>query len=141
MSDKNISTIHWNFWTIVAIALVWNVMGVVNFFMQMNPDVLAMYPESERAIIEARPLWATAGFALAVFGGAIGCIFLLFKKQVSLYFFIGSLIGVLVTMIHTLSIGIDFAVAELLGIILMPVIVAAFLIWYTLHVQGKSWLR
>jgi len=141
VSDENVSAIHWNFWTIVVIALLWNVMGVVNFFMQMNPDVLAMYLESERAIIEARPLWATAGFALAVVAGAIGCILLLFKKTVSLYFFIGSLIGVLATMIHTLGIGIDFSLAELLGIILMPVIVAAFLIWYTLHVQGKGWLR
>ena len=141
MSDENVSSIHWNFWTIVTIALLWNVMGVVNFFMQMNPDVLAMYLESERAIIEARPQWATTSFALAVFGGAIGCILLLFKKTVSLYFFIGSLTGVLVTMIHTLGVGIDYAIAELLGIILMPVIVAAFLIWYTLYVQGKGWLR
>ncbi len=39
-------------------------MGVINFFMQMNPEAVAAYPESHRAIIEGRPAWA---FAIAVF--------------------------------------------------------------------------
>ncbi|MFT5639707.1 MAG: hypothetical protein ACI861_002541, partial [Paracoccaceae bacterium] len=32
---------HLSFWLIAILILLWNVMGVVNYFMQMNPDALA----------------------------------------------------------------------------------------------------
>jgi len=131
MNDKTVAGVHWSFWLIGAVALIWNVLGVVNFFVQMNPDMLAAYRESERAIIEGRPAWATAAFAVAVFGGALGCLLLLLRKSVAYYLFIASLLGVIVAMIHTLGGGIDFGLGEILGIIVMPLVVAAFLIWYS----------
>ena len=140
MSDKNVISVHWSFWVIGAIALIWNVMGVINFFVQMNPDALDAYRESERAIIQGRPVWATGGFAIAVFGGALGCVLLLLKKSAAYSVFIASLLGVIVTMIHTLGIGIDFGLGEILGIILMPLVVAAFLIWYAKQSKSKGWI-
>ena len=106
-------------------------MGAINFFMQMNPEILAAYRDSERAIVEGRPLWATGGFAAGVFGGSVGSLLLLLRELVAFYVLIVSLIGVLVTMVHTLGIGIDFGLGEMLGIVLMPVVVAAFLVWYS----------
>ena len=141
MNDKTVGSVHWSFWVIGAIALIWNVMGVINFFVQMNPDVLAAYRESERAIVEGRPLWATMGFAMAVFGGAFGCLLLLLRKSAAYYLFVASLLGVIVTMTHTLGLGIDFGLGELLGIILMPLVVAAFLIWYSKNAKSKGWIR
>ncbi len=140
MNDENVGGVHWSFWAIGAVALIWNVMGVINFFVQMNPDVLAAYRESERAIIEGRPAWATGGFAIAVFGGALGCLLLLLRKSAAYYLFIASLLGVLVTMIHALGVGIDFSLGEILGIILMPLVVAAFLIWYSKQAESKGWI-
>ncbi len=140
MSDKPVIGVHWSFWVIGAIALIWNVMGVINFFVQMNPDVLDAYRESERAIIEGRPGWATGAFAIVVFGGALGCVLLLMRKSAAYYVFIASLLGVIVTMIHTLGVGIDFGLGEILGIILMPLVVAVFLIWYAKHAESKGWI-
>ncbi len=140
MNDKTVGGVHWSFWLIGAVALIWNVVGVINFFMQMNPDVLAAYRESERAIIEGRPAWATGAFAIAVFGGAIGCVLLLLRKSAAYYLFIGSLLGVIVTTTRTLGAGIDFGLGEILGIILMPLVVAAFLIWYSKQAESKGWI-
>jgi hypothetical protein len=140
MSDERVSAVHWSFWAISAVALVWNLMGVINFFMQMNPDMIASYRDSERAIIEGRPAWATGSFVIAVFGGAIGSILLLLRKSAAYYLFIASLVGVVVTMIHTLGTGIDFGPGEILGILLMPLVVAAFLIWYSRQAQSKGWV-
>ena len=140
MNDENVGGGHWSFWAIGAVALIWNVMGVINFFVQMNPDVLATYRESERAIVEGRPAWATGAFAIAVFGGALGCLLLLLRKSAAYYLFIASLLGVIVTMIHTLGVGIDFGLGEILGIILMPLVVAAFLIWYSKWAESKGWI-
>ncbi len=141
MNNEKNNGIHWSFWTISSITLIWNVMGAINFFAQMNPDVLTAYRESERAIIEGRPVWATVGFAIAVFGGTLGSILLLLKKSAAFYLFIASLLGVIVTMIHTLCVGIDFGIGEILGIILMPLVVAAFLIWYSKQAESRGWIR
>ena len=140
MKEEAVVSIHWSFWVISAVALIWNVMGVINFLVQMNPDTIAAYRESERAIIEGRPLWATVAFAAGVFGGALGSLLLLLRKPAAYYLFIVSLAGVIVTMIHTLGIGIDFGVGEILGIILMPLVVAAFLIWYSLWAARRGWV-
>ncbi len=140
MNDEAVGSVHWSFWLIGAVALIWNVVGVINFFVQMNPDVLAAYRESERAIVECRPAWATGAFAIAVFGGALGCVLLLLRKSAAYYLFIGSLLGVIVTMTHTLGIGIDFGLGEILGIILMPLVVAVFLIWYSKQAESKGWI-
>ena len=143
MNDESVSSVHWSFWAIGAFALIWNVMGVMNFFMQMNTDSLASFPESHRAIIEGRPAWATGGFAVAVFGGALGCLLLLLRQSAAYYLFIASLLGVIVTMTHTLGIAssaIDFSPFEILMMILMPLVVAAFLIWYSKWAESKDWI-
>ena len=140
MNDKTVGGVHWSFWIIGAVALIWNVMGVINFVVQKYPDALTAYRESERAIIERRPAWAPGAFAIAVFGGALGCLLLLLRKSAAFYLFIASLLGVIVTTAHTLGIGIDFGPGEILGIILMPPAVAAFLIWYSKHAESKGWI-
>jgi hypothetical protein len=140
MKDERVGGVHWSFWAIGSIALIWNVMGVINFFVQMNPDMLTAYRESERTIVESRPAWATVAFAIAVFGGALGCLLLLLRKPAAYYLFIASLLGVIVTMTHTLGVGIDFGPGEILGIILMPLVVAAFLIWYSKLAESKGWI-
>ena len=141
MNDKTVGRAHWSFWVIGVVALIWHLLGAINFFMQMNPDMLDLYRESERAIIEGRPVWATAGFALAVFGGALGSALLLLRKSAAYDAFIVSLLGVIVAMIHATSADIAFGLGEILGIILMPLVMAAFLIWYSKRVESKGWIR
>ena len=43
-------------------------------------------------------------------------------------------------MAHTLSIGIEFGIGEIIGIIIMPLVVAVFLIWYSKYAQNKGWI-
>ena len=80
MNDETIGGVHWSFWAIGVVTLIWNVMGAINFVVQMNADMVAAMPETHRAIIESRPVWATGGFAIAVFGGALGCLLLLLRE-------------------------------------------------------------
>jgi hypothetical protein len=141
MNTKNVSAVHWSFWLITIVMLLWNVMGCINFFVQMNPEIVNSYRENEQVIITGRPAWATFAFAVAVFGGALGCVLLLLKRNVAFYFFVISLLGVVVTMVHTLSTGISFGIGEIMGIILMPLVVATFLIWYSKYVESKGWIN
>lgn len=144
MIDKTPGPVHWSFWLIGAVALVWNVMGAINYMVQMDANAIAAFPESHRAIIVGRPAWATGAFAIAVFGGTIGCILLLLRKPTAVYLFIASLVGVVVTMIHTIDVvgsTAGFSLFEIFMMILMPLVVAAFLVWYSKHAEHRSWLR
>jgi len=142
MNDETVGGVHWSFWAIGTVALIWNVMGVINYFVQMNADMVAAMPETHRAIIEARPAWATGAFAIAVFGGALGCLLLLLRKSAAYYLFIVSLLGVIVAMtphLHMIGSTINDPF-EIVMMILMPLVVAAFLIWYSKQAQSKGWI-
>ena len=80
---------------------------------------------------------------MAVFGGAFGCLLLLLRKSAAYYLFIASLLGVIVQLIHTLGIArstIGFSPLEIFMIMLMPVAVAAFLIWYSKQAESRGWI-
>ena len=118
-------------------------MGCMNFIMQMNPEAVAKYPASHQALIENRPAWATLGFAVAVFGGALGCVLLLLRKKAALYLFIASLAGVIAATVHSLSIDTSaagFSAGESFMMIAMPSIGAVFLLWYTHFATRKNWV-
>ena len=140
MNNKKASSIRSSFWTIGAVMLIWHVMGCVNYFVQMNPEMLAYYRESERIIVENRPAWATAAFAVAVFGGAVGCVLLLVRRSAAFYIFIVSLIGAVFTSIHTLSAGVELGAGEMMGIVALPLAVAVFLVWYAKYAERKNWI-
>jgi len=136
MRENNIKP-HWNFWGVCIVALIWNVMGSINFIMQTNQETLANYPEAAQSLITSRPMWATMTFAVAVFGGAFAEILLLLKKAFAYYLFVASFLGALVTNIHTFRVSstIDIWVASL-----MSLVVAAFLLWYSKLVKRRDWI-
>lgn len=137
MNDKAVGGIHWSFWIVGAVTLIYNAAGVINFFMQMNPNTVASMPELHRTIIEGRPIWATGGFAVAVFGGALGCLLLLLRKSAVYYVFIASLLGAIVTMIHILGVAgpVEFIIGNL-----VQLVVTTFLIWYSKQADSKGWI-
>ena len=140
MSNEKNGTVHWSFWAIGGVTLIWNLMGIMNFFMQMAPQMLATYPPSHRALIETQPIWAYGGFVLSVFGGALGCLLLLFRKSAATYLFAASLLGTIAVMAHTLSSGIKFNPFDIVLTIVMPLLVATFLVWYSKRAERKGWI-
>ena len=141
MNDETVIGIQWGFWAIGAVTLIYNIAGVINFITQMNADTVAAMPELYRAIIEGRPAWATGAFAVAVFGGALGCLLLLLRKSAAYYVFIASLLGAIVTMIHTLGMtGSYFGPAGAVIGNLVQLVVTVFLIWYSRQALSKRWI-
>ena len=142
MTKKNMIKIHWSFWLISLLGLLWNVGGCINYVMQTNLEFVATLPESHQSIIIDRPVWATAGFAIGVFFGALGCLLLLLRKSLANSIFILSLIGIVVTMLHTVNLArtkIDFSLIEIFVMIILPRIVAILLLWYAKIVSKKLW--
>jgi len=143
MADTDTKMVHWSFWLIGGFALLWNVGGSVNFFVQMDAEMIASFRESEQAIINVRPLWATAGFGLAVFAGALGGLMLLLKKSTAVHLFTASLVGTAITMIHTVQVAmgpVNFSTGEIFAMIILPLLVAAFLLWFAKQMQNRGWV-
>ncbi len=133
----------WIFWVVVIMGLLWHAAGVMNYMVQTKPDLVASLPETHRAIIEARPAWATGGFAVSVFAGLMGCLLLLLRKPMAGMLFLLSLIGTFVTMVHTLQVVLaktSFSVSEIFIMIILPLVVANFYIGFTFFSMKKNWI-
>lgn len=140
MNKQTTHSVHWSFWLIALLTLIWNAAGAANFIIQLtSTDLIESYRATERTIIENRPMWITATFAIAVFGGSVGCLLLLLRRIFSIYFFIASLICTVITTLHTFTLDIEFSVGELVGIISMPIALAGFLTWYAYFAKTKNW--
>lgn len=141
MNKSNLVKPHWSFWLISIIALLWNAAGSVNYIMQTNSANVANMPEAYQVFINTRPAWATAAFAITVFGGTIGCVLLLFKKYTALYLFVISTVAVAVMMIQVfIFTSANSGYASIIIGSSLSLIVALFLVWFTKYSKGKNWI-
>lgn len=130
------------FWLIGVAALIWNLLGVMSYIMQayMTEEALAALPENEQALYTDLPAWVTAAFAIAVFGGALGCVFMLLRKKLAVRLFQFSLIGIMVQMTYNLFMSNAAEVYGPGGVIMpiMVLIIGFFLVWYAGNAVKKG---
>jgi len=130
------------FWVTAGIALIWNLMGVAAYLADAyaSPEMIAARSTAEQALYDARPAWATAAFATAVFGGALGCILLLLRKKIATPVLIVSLIGILAQFCY------NFFMADTMdvygpGSAIMPImviVIGAYLVWYSRKFEANG---
>lgn len=145
MSDAgNSSPIPTWFWVVSILALVWNLMGVMAYIAQvtLTPEALAAMAEAERTLYENTPAWVNGAFAIAVWGGALGCLLLLLKKAVALIVLIISLLAILVQMGHAFFISNSWEVFGPGGAIMpvMVIVTGVLLVWFAKSSKDKAWI-
>ena len=95
------------FKAIVIVLLIWNLMGVLNFVMQlyMTEEAIAL-PENQQIFYSEFTWLSKLAFAMGVFGGTLGCIALLAKKESCHKKLSGFLfIGIIIQMNHNLGLA------------------------------------
>ena len=132
------------YWIISAVALVWNLLGVMAFMMQMmmSDEARAQLPELERTMYANIPSWYMIAFGIAVFAGALGCAALLLRKKWALQLFIISFIAIIAQQIYMFvlsDIGKQISGAQL-GMTLSIPVIGLFLIWFARKKTAKDWL-
>ena len=133
------------FWVVTVLALIWNLMGVSAYLTQAftTPEALEALPEMERNLIKGTPAWVTAAFAVAVWGGSLGCLLLLLRKSAAHFVLVLSLIGIVVQMSWIFFVSNSFEVYGP-GQSVMPImvlIVGVLLILLARKAKANAWIN
>jgi hypothetical protein len=98
MSDDLTPNPPTSYYVIGAIFLVWNLIGLMFYYQQMTltPEALASMGAEMHAFMEATPVWANSGYAIAVNVGVIASIALLLRKSWAFPLYGLSIAGVLI---------------------------------------------
>lgn len=133
------------YWIVSIVALLWNLAGAMAYVGQayMRPEDLAALSEAERQLFENQPAWVTGAFAFAVWGGVLGCVFLLLRNKWAKPIFIISFIGIISQMGYNLFMSNSYDVYGPGGLI-MPVMVLVIglgLILFSNKAIALRWLK
>lgn len=133
------------FWIISGLALLWEAMGCYAYVTEvsMSAAQLSALPEGQQQLMRNVPVWATAAFAIATWGGLAGAAGLLLRRSWARLLLIVSLIAALV------QFGWWFLIAKAAAVIgssayTMPVtviVVAVVLVWFATMAMKRGWLR
>ncbi len=105
MTETNDDKLPIWFWIVSVLALIWNLLGVVAFVMQltMSDEARAQLPELERTMYANIPSWYMFAFSVAVVFGALGCVGLLLRKKWAVTLFFVSILGIIAQQIYICS--------------------------------------
>ncbi len=108
----------------------------------MRGPPIAALPEAERLLYETAPAWTTGAFALAVFGGTLGCIALLLRKSWAFPVLIVSLIGIVAQMTYDVFLSKAMDVYGPASLIMPTMIlsIGIFLLFFARSSTTKEWL-
>ncbi len=133
------------FKVVAILAIVWNFMGLVAFFMQikMSEATLAAMSATDRTIYENTPVWATIAFAVAVFAGTFGSVGLLLRKKWAYPVFLVSLIGIIVQQSYFFF-GSEIMKDAKISSMIMPgmvLLIGILLLFFSKKMIRQGWLR
>lgn len=135
MTTESIANSSKSFKIISILALVWNLIGVAFFTLEilMSEAALAEMKEAERQLIENTPAWAYFLYGIAVFAGTLGSILLILKKASAVRVFLVSFLAIVIQMSRWIFLTPMLEVYGPSGIF-MPVtvvVIGAVLLWYS----------
>lgn len=132
-------------WIISGLLLIWNLLGVGAFIMQMRAtpeQILRDYGQVQADIIAAQPAWYPIIFGLAVFGGAVGCLGLLLRKKWANQLLLISLIAVIIQNIYFATAGVfEHTHGGQWSMIILIPLIAIFLVWYARKMTVRGILK
>tara|TARA_R100001377_G_scaffold84872_1_gene69456 strand:- start:869 stop:1309 length:441 start_codon:yes stop_codon:yes gene_type:complete len=134
-----------SFWLVASVSLIWNLIGVMNylFTVTVSPQTLATMSEAQRVQYTDVPVFVTSCFAIAVFSGVLGSVFLLLRKALSVSLFLVSLVAIILQMslgvLLTPMLAAQGPIALAFPVLLIAC--AVFFFWYARKVTAQGLLH
>ena len=128
-----------------AAGLVWNLIGCAAYLadVRLSPEDIAGLREAQQAVYAARPPWAVAATATAVWVGALGCLGLFFRQRWAYAALWVSLLGVIAQDLAIFVISSAGAAAGAGAVMLQAVVllVSIGLVVLARHGREQGWLN
>jgi CHASE2 domain-containing sensor protein len=126
-------------------ATLWMAFGCFAYITEMTatPAVMAQASAAERAIMEGRPAWSAAAFAIAVWGGLLGTLLLVLRRALALPLLWLAFAAMLVSYLWPVAlseVAALFSGAEW-GLTAMIVVAQAAILWLGTRAKRSGWLR
>ena len=130
------------YWIVASLAVLWNGFGVMNYLRQAysKAQVIAEQPPEMQPYFENIPAWATAGFAIAVFGGLLGSVLLLIRKGPIQLLFIASLLGVFMQNTYWIFLSGIERTPSLMALPVSVILVCILLILLSRKAKNSGWI-
>ncbi len=94
-------------WVVGILALIWNAGGAFDYLMTQsrNEAYMAAFTAEQLEYFYGYPEWATAAWALAVWGGVLGSLLLLLRKGLAESVFLVSFLAMVINTLYTSTSG------------------------------------
>jgi len=123
------------FKAIAIIAIIWNISGIMSFFMHafMTPETIATLPKNQQEFMNNTPTWRMLCFAISTFTGLIASVLLLLKKKIAITLFAISFISIMIGNYYDIFMAHYYKGTAFTGLILpfAIVFIGIFLFWYS----------
>jgi len=85
--DHNAVSTPRHLWAVGIFALLWSAMGAIDYFMTQtgNEAYMSEFTPEQLAFFYGMPAWADATWAIAVWGGVLGALLLLFRQRYAVW--------------------------------------------------------
>ena len=144
MSDSETTTVGkapWHLWVVGVVGFLWSAMGALDYVMTQskNESYMSAFTAEQLSFFYSLPTWTVATWAIAAWGGVVGAVFLLFRKAVTVWIFLASLVAMLITAFqnYVLSNGME-VMGDPFSLIFTGVI---FIIALGLYLYSRAMLR
>ena len=143
----------WHFWLLAIVSLLWNGFGGYDYTMTQlrDPGYFAMMSEQMHAstaelhaFFDSFPAWASALWAIGVWGSVLGSILLLARSRHAGTAFMVSLIAAVLSFIYQATIDVPAEMADTtMGKVMPFVILGAIVLqwWYARRMRNAEVLR
>ena len=146
------SATPWHLWVVGILSLLWNGFGGYDYTMTQMRDPgyfaaiseqMGMSPAEMTAFFDSFPVWASALWAIGVWGSVLGSILLLVRSRHAATAFAVSLVGAALSFLYQLTLDLppmmDTTMNKVMPVLILGAIVLQW--WYARRQAAKGVLR
>lgn len=114
----------WHLWVVGILGLLWNAVGAFDYLMTQteNEAYMGRFTPEQLEYFYGLPAWVVAFWALAVWGGVLGALLLLWRKRLAVSVLLVSFGSMVVTSIHNFLLSEGLEVMGTTGVVFSAVI-------------------
>jgi len=92
----------WHVWVVGVVSLLWNSVGALDFVMTQtrNKAYMSAFTPEQLNFYYGFPIWVVAAWGIAVWGGVLGSLLLLFRRRQAFHLFLASSVCMVLTYFH-----------------------------------------